>query len=93
MTGYAADEEETLRLLVHDQKFLHVTNLREQIAIAGSFLRRFVDGRRMTIECIGRFFGVRPAIIQAPIELAKSRVGAPGRRRLLPLRRKSGLKI
>jgi hypothetical protein len=33
----------------------------------------------MTFESIGRFFGVRSAIIQAQIELAKSPVGAPGR--------------
>jgi hypothetical protein len=37
----------------------------------------------MTFESIGRFFGVRPAIIQAQIELAKSLVGAPGRPGLL----------
>jgi hypothetical protein len=63
MTIYAADEEERLRLLVHDQDFLHVTNRREQITIAGIFLRRFVDGRRMTFESIRCFFGVRPANI------------------------------
>jgi hypothetical protein len=39
ITGYAADEEEHLRLLVQDQDFLHVTNCRKQIAMAGNFLR------------------------------------------------------
>jgi hypothetical protein len=37
----------------------------------------------MTFESFGRCFGVRPAIIQAQIELAKSSVGAPGRPALL----------
>jgi hypothetical protein len=83
MTGYVANEEERLRLLVHDQDFLHATNHREQITIAGNFLRRFVDGRRKTFESIGRFFGVRSAIIQAQIELAKSPVGVPGHPGLL----------
>jgi hypothetical protein len=40
MTGYAADEEERLRLLVHDQDFLHATNRREQVAIAGNFFEK-----------------------------------------------------
>jgi hypothetical protein len=79
MTGQASDEEERLRLLVYDHDFLHATNRREQITITGIFLRRFVDGRRMTFKSIGRFFGVRPATIQAQIELAKSPVGVPGR--------------
>jgi hypothetical protein len=83
MTGYVADEEESLRLLVQDQEFLHATNRLEQIAITGKYLRGFVGGRRMIFESIGRFFGVKPAIIQAQIELVKSSVGAPGRPALL----------
>jgi hypothetical protein len=83
MTGYTADEEERLQLLIPNQGFLHATNRREETAVACNFLRRFVDGQLMTFESIGRFFGVRPAIIQAQIELAKSFVGASGRPGLL----------
>jgi hypothetical protein len=83
MTGYTADEEERLRLLVRDQNFLHATNRREEIAIAGIYLPRFVDGQRMTFESIRRFLGVTPAIIQTEIDLAKKSLGAPGRPRLL----------
>jgi hypothetical protein len=83
MTEYPAEEEECLRFLVQNQYFLHATNRREQIAIAGKYLRRFVSGSQMTFESIGRFFGVRPAIIHARIDLVKSSVGAPGRPVLL----------
>jgi hypothetical protein len=83
MTGYAADGEERLRLLVQDHDVFHVTNLREEIAVAAIYIRRFVGGRRMMFESIGRLFGVRPAIIQAQVDLVKSAVGAPGRPALL----------
>jgi hypothetical protein len=83
MTVYAADEEDGLQLLVQDQDFLQATNRQEQIAIAGKYLLRFVGGRRMTFESVARFFGVRLAIIQVQIELAKSSVSAPGRQVLL----------
>jgi hypothetical protein len=92
MTGCAAHEEERLRLLVQDQDFLHATNRREQIAIAGKHLRGFAGGRRITFESIGRFFGVRPAVIQAQIDPAKSSVGALVRRALLSASTKKWLK-
>jgi hypothetical protein len=85
MTGYAADEKERLQLLVQDQVFFHATNCLEQIAIARKYLRRFVRGRRMAFESIGRSFGARPAIIQTQNELAKNSVGAPGRPALLSI--------
>jgi hypothetical protein len=93
ITGYAADEEERLRLLVQDQDFLHATNRQEQIAIIGIYFRRFVAGRRMTLESIGRFLGVRPAVIQAKSILRKALLAHLAVRRCYPLQRKSGLKI
>jgi hypothetical protein len=37
MTGYAADEEERLQLLIQDKDFVHVINRRGQIAIAATY--------------------------------------------------------
>jgi hypothetical protein len=79
MTGYAADEEEGLRLLVQNQDLLYATTRQGQIAIAGKYLLRSLGGRGMTFESTARFFGVRTVIIQAQIELVKSSFGAPGR--------------
>jgi hypothetical protein len=53
------------------------------MAIAGKYLRKFVGGRPVTFSSIGRFSGVRPAIIQGQIEPSRNSVGAPGRRPLL----------
>jgi hypothetical protein len=93
MTGYAADEEERLRLLVQDQNFLHATNRREQIAIARNFLRRFVDVRRMTFESIGRFLESVTQSFRLRLSLRKALLVHLAVRGCYPLQRKSGLTI